>query len=136
MKNSHDNLNIYMREISRTPLLTREEERELGLKALKGDPAARDRMIRSNLRLVVKIAKDYSNYGLPLADLIAEGNVGLMKSGRTLPPGQRRKIQHLRRVVDQAMHQAGARQSGQDHPHAGARHRKSFQAAPHSYPAL
>ncbi len=92
MKNTHDNLNIYMREISRTPLLTREEERDLGLKALNGDPAARDRMIRSNLRLVVKIAKDYSNYGLPLADLIAEGNVGLMKAVERFHPDKGAKF--------------------------------------------
>lgn len=92
MKNSHDNLNIYMREISRTPLLTREEERELGFKTLAGDPAARDRMIRSNLRLVVKIAKDYSNYGLPLADLIAEGNVGLMKAVERFHPDKGAKF--------------------------------------------
>ena len=92
MKGTHDNLNIYMREIARTPLLTREEERELGYRTLQGDSAARDRMIRSNLRLVVKIAKDYSNYGLPLADLIAEGNVGLMKAVERFHPDKGAKF--------------------------------------------
>ena len=65
-------LRLYMREISETPLLTSKEEIELAALIRKGDQDARTRMIKANLRLVVKIAQDYSNYGLPLMDLISE----------------------------------------------------------------
>ncbi len=70
----------YLREIQKTKLLTAEEERELAVRIDMGDKAARDRMIESNLRLVVKIAKRYINRGLPFLDLIEEGNIGLIKA--------------------------------------------------------
>ena len=73
-------LKRYLDEIRQTPLLKPEEERELARKVKKGDRDARDRMIRSNLRLVVSIAKKYRHIGLPLLDLIEEGNIGLMKA--------------------------------------------------------
>jgi RNA polymerase primary sigma factor len=69
-----------MRDIGRFPLLTVQQETELADKIKKGDPKARERMINSNLRLVVTIAHDYANLGLPLLDLISEGNVGLTKA--------------------------------------------------------
>lgn len=75
-----DTIRLYLRDIQRTPLLTAEAERELALKIEQGDRAARNKMIESNLRLVVKIAKRYNNRGLPLLDLIEEGNLGLMKA--------------------------------------------------------
>ncbi len=75
-----DTLKIYMQEISRTPLLTLEEEADLARRIKVGDMAARDHMIRANLRLVVKIASSYQNFGLPLLDLISEGNIGLIKA--------------------------------------------------------
>jgi RNA polymerase primary sigma factor len=75
-----DAIKIYLRDIQRTPLLTAESERELALKIEQGDKAARNRMIESNLRLVVKIAKRYNNRGLPFLDLIEEGNLGLIKA--------------------------------------------------------
>lgn len=75
-----DAIKIYLRDIQRTPLLTAESERELALKVEQGDKAARNRMIESNLRLVVKIAKRYNNRGLPFLDLIEEGNLGLIKA--------------------------------------------------------
>ncbi len=75
-----DAIKIYLREIGRSQLLTCAEERELAAKVARGDKAARERMIVSNLRLVVKIAKRYINRGLPLLDLIEEGNVGLIKA--------------------------------------------------------
>lgn len=81
-----------MNEIAKTDLLTIEEEIELAEKIKMGDAAARDRMIRANLRLVVKIAKDYSNYGLPLADLISEGNLGLMKAVEKYDPEKGGKL--------------------------------------------
>jgi RNA polymerase primary sigma factor len=75
-----DAIKIYLRDIQRTPLLSADAEKELALKIEKGDEAARNKMIESNLRLVVKIAKRYMNRGLPFLDLIEEGNLGLIKS--------------------------------------------------------
>ncbi len=77
---SDDAIKLYLKEIQKTKLLTAEEERALALRISKGDEAARDRMIESNLRLVVKIAKRYMNRGLPFLDLIEEGNMGLIKA--------------------------------------------------------
>lgn len=75
-----DAIKIYLRDIQRTPLLSAPAEKELARKIEKGDEAARNKMIESNLRLVVKIAKRYINRGLPFLDLIEEGNLGLIKS--------------------------------------------------------
>jgi RNA polymerase primary sigma factor len=75
-----DAIKLYLRDIQKTKLLTAEDERELATRILEGDKAARDRMIESNLRLVVKIAKRYINRGLPFLDLIEEGNLGLIKA--------------------------------------------------------
>jgi RNA polymerase primary sigma factor len=73
-------LSTYLGEISRIPLLSASEEKRLAKLALKGDTQARRKLIVSNLRLVVSIAKKYVYYGLPLQDLIEEGNIGLMKA--------------------------------------------------------
>jgi RNA polymerase primary sigma factor len=70
---------LYLNEIGRVKLLNREEEIELARRIKKGDKRAREQMITANLRLVVKIARDYEGLGLPLLDLINEGNIGLMK---------------------------------------------------------
>ncbi len=75
-----DAIKLYLRDIQKTKLLTAEDERELAVRIAAGDKAARDRMIESNLRLVVKIAKRYINRGLPFLDLIEEGNLGLIKA--------------------------------------------------------
>jgi RNA polymerase primary sigma factor len=75
-----DAIKIYLRDIQRTPLLTAEQEKEVARQIEKGDMAARNKMIESNLRLVVKIAKRYINRGLPFLDLIEEGNLGLIKA--------------------------------------------------------
>lgn len=75
-----DAIKLYLREIQRTTLLTADEEKVLASRIAKGDKAARDKMIESNLRLVVKIAKRYINRGLPFLDLIEEGNMGLIKA--------------------------------------------------------
>ena len=91
-KDSDSILRVYMNEIAKTPLLTIEEEVELAERIKDGDEVARDHMIRANLRLVVKIAKDYSNYGLPLADLISEGNIGLMKAVEKYDPEKGGKL--------------------------------------------
>jgi RNA polymerase primary sigma factor len=71
-------LSIYLKEINRIPLLTEEEELDLAIRAKAGDEFARKRMIESNLRFVVNVSKKYRNQGLPLSDLINEGNIGLM----------------------------------------------------------
>jgi RNA polymerase primary sigma factor len=76
----HGNLQLYLREISKTPLLTQKEEIALAHRIQHGDKEARDHMIKANLRLVVKIARDYKDFGLPLLDLISEGNIGLIKA--------------------------------------------------------
>ncbi len=86
------NLKVYLREISKTPLLTPEEEVKLAAKIKRGDKKARAHMINANLRLVVKIAQDYSGYGLPLADLISEGNIGLMKAVERFDPKKGGKL--------------------------------------------
>jgi len=80
---------MYLREINTTPLLTPEEEKELGWAIINDNcQAARERMIRANLRLVVAIAKNYSGRGLPLTDLIEEGNVGLLRAVEGFDPSQ------------------------------------------------
>jgi RNA polymerase primary sigma factor len=73
-------LSTYLREINRIPLLTREEEDTAAREAAKGDRAARDRLINGNLRFVVNVAKKYQGQGLPIMDLISEGNIGLMNA--------------------------------------------------------
>jgi RNA polymerase primary sigma factor len=80
MNESDIGLNRYLREIGRIPLLTPEQEIDLARKIKNGDAKARERMINANLRLVVTIAHDYVNLGLPLLDLISEGNIGLTKA--------------------------------------------------------
>lgn len=87
-----NSLRLYLREISKTDLLTPAEEVELAARIKKGDKKARSHMIRANLRLVVKIAQDYSGYGLPLADLISEGNIGLMKAVERFDPNKGGKL--------------------------------------------
>ena len=83
---SRANLAVYLREIGRIPLLNREQEAELGRRARSGDEAAKSRFIESNLRLVVQIARRYLNRGLPLPDLIEEGNLGLMRAVEKFEP--------------------------------------------------
>jgi RNA polymerase primary sigma factor len=91
-EDSDSGIKIYLREIGQIPLLTPEQEIELAAKIKKGDKEARSLMIRSNLRLVVKIAHDYANLGLPLLDLISEGNIGLMKAVERFDPAKGGKL--------------------------------------------
>ena len=81
-----DATQLYLSEIGFSPLLTAEEEVYFSRRALKGDEASRKRMIESNLRLVVKIARRYNNRGLPLLDLIEEGNLGLIRAVEKFDP--------------------------------------------------
>ena len=89
---SEGSLKLYLREISKTPLLTAVEELELAERIKHGDLEARSHMIRANLRLVVKIAQDYANYGMPVTDLISEGNIGLMKAVERFDPDKGGKL--------------------------------------------
>ena len=92
MNESDFGLNRYLREIGQFPLLTPQQEIELAEKIKKGDAAARERMINANLRLVVTIARDYANLGLPLLDLISEGNIGLTKAVERFDPTKGAKL--------------------------------------------
>lgn len=83
---SHDSLQTYLREIRRAPLFTADEEHETAMRARQGDFAARQAMIERNLRLVVSIAKNYLGRGMPLGDLIEEGNLGLMHATAKFEP--------------------------------------------------
>ena len=91
-ENNKTGINIYLREIGRTPLLTPQQEIKLAAKIKKGDGKARARMINSNLRLVVTIAQDYANLGLPLLDVISEGNIGLMTAVDRFDPSKGAKL--------------------------------------------
>jgi RNA polymerase primary sigma factor len=73
-------VSMYLKEIDRIPLLTRSEEIEMSKRAAAGDREAKERLINSNLRFVISIAKKYQGFGIPLSDLISEGNLGLMSA--------------------------------------------------------
>jgi RNA polymerase primary sigma factor len=82
-------LKVYLNDIRKVALLTAQEEKQLADKVKEGDLNARTKMIKANLRLVVSIAKKYSHFGVPLIDLIEEGNMGLMKAVKMYNPDQR-----------------------------------------------
>jgi RNA polymerase primary sigma factor len=82
----------YIREIKEIPLLSLEEERDLGYKKMQGNEEARHKLITSNLRLVVKIAHDFKEYGLPLMDLISEGNTGMIRAVEKFDPDKGAKF--------------------------------------------
>jgi len=103
---------LYLREIGQTPLLTPQEEIELARRIKRGDKKAREHMIKANLRLVVKIARDYEGYGLPLLDLINEGNIGLMKGVERFDPKKGAKLStYAAWWIKQAIKRALANQS-------------------------
>jgi len=89
---SRDTLGMYLTDIMRFPLITVKEERELARKKNRGDLAARDKMITSNLRLVVKIAHEFGNLGVPVLDLINEGNLGLIRAVEKFNPRKGSKL--------------------------------------------
>src|SRR5437868_15305611 len=91
-EDSDTGIKIYLREIGQIPLLTPQQEIELAATIKKGDREARALMIRSNLRLDVKIAHDYANLGLPLLDLISEGYIVLMKTAARFDPSKCRQL--------------------------------------------
>src|SRR3989441_1984445 len=83
---SRANLGVYLKEIGQIPLLSREEEAALARRVRAGDAAAKQRLTEANLRLVVHIARRYMNRGLPLQDLIEEGNLGLIRAVEKFDP--------------------------------------------------
>jgi len=111
---SHDATRIYLNEIGVSPLLSADEEKFFARKALRGDESARQRMIESNLRLVVKIARRYINRGLPLLDLIEEGNLGLIHAVKKFDPERGFRFSTyatwwIRQTIERAiMNQAGS----------------------------
>ena len=105
-------LNRYLQEIGSIPLLTPEEEIQIARKIQRGDAAARERLIQANLRLVVTVARDYINLGLPLLDLISEGNIGLMKAVDRFDPEKGAKLStYASWWIKQAIKRALANQS-------------------------
>jgi len=110
--NSDRSLDLYLREINATPLLTREQEVALAKRVQAGDPNALDHLVRANLRFVVSVAKQYANQGLSLEDLINEGNLGLIRAAGRFDHGRGFKfISYAVWWVRQAMLQALAEQS-------------------------
>jgi len=91
-EDSGSSVRIYLREIGQISLLTATQEIELAQRIQEGDEEARALMIRSNLRLVIKVAHDYANLGLPILDLISEGNIGLMKAVGRFDPAKGSKL--------------------------------------------
>ncbi|MBN2506958.1 MAG: sigma-70 family RNA polymerase sigma factor [Verrucomicrobia bacterium] len=103
---------LYLREIGQVPLLTLAEENALAARIRRGDEAARDQMIRANLRLVVHIAREYEHCGMPLLDLINEGNIGLMKAVERFNPAKGAKFSTYASLwIKQSMRRALADQS-------------------------
>lgn len=86
VRRDSDSIKLYFKDIERTPLLSHEEELKLARRIKKGDSRARKKMVQANLRLVVNIAKRYSYTGVPMLDLIEEGNIGLMKATKRYDP--------------------------------------------------
>src|SRR5260221_13817645 len=102
-------LETYLREINETPLLRAQEEKALAERVELGDSEARDHLVRANLRLVVNIARGYQNKGLSLQDLIAEGNLGLLRAVEGYDPSMNTRFstyaafwikQSMKRAVD------------------------------------
>ncbi|SPE52140.1 RNA polymerase sigma factor [Verrucomicrobia bacterium] len=111
-KEPSDALQLYFKEIGQVKLLTPEEEIVLGKRVRKGDKHAREHMIKANLRLVVKIARDYEGLGLPLLDLINEGNIGLIKGVERFDPDKGAKLStYAAWWIKQAIKRALANQS-------------------------
>ena len=107
-------INQYLKKVSKIPLLTPEEEKEVARRAKEGDPQAFRRLLEANLRFVISIAKQYLGYGLPLSELIAAGNHGLIEAAKRFDPDRGVKfisyaVWWIRQAIMQALsHQTGA----------------------------
>ena len=112
MLSDNDTMKLYMQNIGQYPLVTPADEVKLAARIAKGDPEARTTLIRSNLRLVVKIAHDFKGLGLPLLDLISEGNIGLMRAVEKFDPTKGAKLSsYAAWWIKQSMRRALANQT-------------------------
>lgn len=112
MLSDNDTMKLYMQNIGQYSLVTPQEEVELAAKIAAGDEGARAKLIRSNLRLVVKIAHDFKGLGLPLLDLISEGNIGLMRAVEKFDPSKGAKLSsYAAWWIKQSMRRALANQA-------------------------
>ena len=112
MLSDNDTMKLYMQNIGQFPLVSPEEEIELAAKIKDGDDDAKQKLIRSNLRLVVKIAHDFKGLGLPLLDLISEGNIGLMRAVEKFDPSKGAKLSsYAAWWIKQSMRRALANQA-------------------------
>jgi len=112
MLSDNDTMKLYMQNIGQYSLVTPQEEVELAARIAQGDEEARDKLIRSNLRLVVKIAHDFKGLGLPLLDLISEGNIGLMRAVEKFDPSKGAKLSsYAAWWIKQSMRRALANQA-------------------------
>ncbi|MBP1583731.1 MAG: RNA polymerase sigma factor RpoD/SigA [Victivallales bacterium] len=108
----NDTMKLYMQSIAQYPLISQEEEEKLAERIAKGDSEAREMLIRGNLRLVVKIAHDFKGLGLPLLDLISEGNIGLMRAVEKFDPSKGAKLSsYAAWWIKQSMRRALANQA-------------------------
>ena len=114
-----DAIRLYLKDIKKLPLLTAEEEIYLANRIKKGDKAARAKMIQSNLRLVINIAKKYSHLGVSMLDLIEEGNHGPDEGRREIQSEKRIQVLDIRGMVDTAVYFKGDSEPGQDGQDAG-----------------
>ena len=130
-----ESLDLYLDEISRVPLLNREEEMELARKAFKGNVVAQEKLARHNVRFVVSVAKKFQNRGVPLVDLIGEGNLGLMTAARKFDPDRGVKfISYAVWWIRQAVQAAIARH-GRPGARAAQPDRRSEPPRPHHHAA-
>lgn len=112
MISDNDTMKLYMQSIGQFRLVTQREEAQLAKRIAKGDQEARDILISSNLRLVVKIAHDFKGLGLPLLDLISEGNIGLMRAVEKFDPSKGAKLSsYAAWWIKQSMRRALANQA-------------------------
>ena len=130
---TQDPLKLYVRQIGDGRLLTATEERELARRKDMGDEAAKRRLIECNLRLVMSITRNYTKAGVPLLDLIQEGNLGLDPRGREVRLQDGLQALDVRDLVDPAGDHTCARRPGPDHPPARPRRRPG--APPDAHPS-
>ncbi len=112
-ESQQDTIRAYMQDVGNIPLLEREEESRLAARIAEGCEYSRRLLIISNLRLVVKIAYDFKNYGLPLLDLVAEGNLGLMRAADKFDPTKGAKFSSyaswwIKQFMRRAIHDQGS----------------------------
>ena len=125
-----DSLQLFLKDIGKVRLLTAQEEVELAKRIERGDLDAKQKMVESNLRLVVSIAKNYRNQGLPFLDLIQEGTLGPGPRGGEVRLPQGLQVLHLRDLVDPPGDRPRAGRQGAHDPHPGPRGREAQQDRP------